>query len=212
MNSNMYIIGIGDLSYIIDPCLSEEANNYIQKNGIRVSYIILTHEHYDHISGVDYWRKSQNAKVICNNYCSQAIVDDMKNYSRYFDTFVEICTGLKSKYRTSPFKTYADIIFENRLLIKSSDTEILLLTNPGHTKGSITIKLDEKYLFSGDSLFKSHLVQTKLMGGSRKAFNDITLTYFKSLSGDIKVFPGHGESFLLKDSMYLYADILKSQN
>ena len=46
LKSNMYVLSEDNHSIMIDPC-----ENYQMKPGIRLDNILLTHEHYDHISG-----------------------------------------------------------------------------------------------------------------------------------------------------------------
>ena len=68
----------------------------------------------------------------------------------------------------------------------------MLKETPGHSKGSICIFLDEKVMFSGDTLVTGFNTIVRLPGGSKKDFYSITIPYLKQLDEDIVVYPGHG--------------------
>ena len=64
----MYIIEENNHAILIDP--------YIQKGSMKnliIDKIILTHEHYDHISGVNYYKEKYNVPVLCSNACAKNI-------------------------------------------------------------------------------------------------------------------------------------------
>ena len=79
--------------------------------------------------------------------------------------------------------------------------KIFLKETPGHSKGSICILVDEKILFSGDTLVTGHETILRLPGGSKKDFAGITLPYLESLDREIMVYPGHGEPQKLAEFM-----------
>ena len=55
LSSNMYVIIEGDHAIVIDPFADTTPSE-----GSIIDYILLTHEHYDHISGVNVWKKAAN--------------------------------------------------------------------------------------------------------------------------------------------------------
>lgn len=200
--SNMYIIIRNNKALIIDPCISEEALLYIKDNSLLVDYIILTHEHYDHISGVNWLKEMFDCKVVCHEECADAIKNPSKNLSKYFDVLVDIIpsdNGSKDFYKIEPYSCAADITFEKRMKMEWFGHTIDLISTPGHSKGSICILIDNQQLFSGDSLLRDYPTVTRLSGGSRKAYTEHTLKFLKQLSLGIRVYPGHFEDFLLED-------------
>ena len=77
--SNMYILESNGRYILIDPCVAE-----IDIDDNCVDYILLTHEHYDHISGVNHWKERTNATVLCSKNCAKNISNPSKNLSKYF--------------------------------------------------------------------------------------------------------------------------------
>jgi len=204
--SNMYFLIYDHNVIIIDPCISNEALKYIKENSLRVDYIFLTHEHYDHISGVNWLKELFNCKVICCKECAEAIQDPKLNFSKYFDVLMELSPNdeeMNNPINVEPYSCFADIILENQKTIEWKGSKINFISTPGHSKGSTCILVNNKYLFSGDSLLRDYPAVTRLKGGSSKLYKELTLKYLKSLSSDILVFPGHFDSFLLKDKLNL---------
>ena len=68
ISSNMYVLEENNHLILIDPCIID-----IRLENKTVDYIFLTHEHYDHISGVNYWKEKCEAEVVCSNICAENI-------------------------------------------------------------------------------------------------------------------------------------------
>ena len=77
--------------------------------------------------------------------------------------------------------------------------QLVLRETPGHSTGSICIEVNKKYIFTGDSLVDGAKIITRLPGGSKKAYKEITKPYLDSLNKDVVVFPGHGNEGLIED-------------
>ena len=202
ISSNMYIIESGKSVIIIDPCESSESLKYLNDNELLVNYIILTHEHYDHISGVNCYKELFDCKVICNKACGEAIQEPSLNFSKYFNVLIEILPNDKDidvNLAVNLYSCTTDIAFENQMYIYWKGHSIDLISTPGHSKGSISILVDNKFLFSGDSLLKDYPTVTRLKGGNSKVYREKTINLFNSLSSETIVYPGHYESFVLKD-------------
>jgi hydroxyacylglutathione hydrolase len=202
MSSNMYLLISRKNTIIIDPHISKDSLTYINENLLKVDYIILTHEHYDHISGVNFFKKQYGCKVVCNKACAKAIQHPNLNFSKYFNVLMEILPkdkGQTSYLNIEPYSCFADIYFEKRLEFQWEGHDFTLVSTPGHSKGSICILLDNKYLFSGDSLIRDYPTITRLKGGSIKDYQNKTLNFLKSISPEIIVYPGHYESFIFRE-------------
>ena len=64
-----------------------------------------------------------------------------------------------------------------------------VLHTPGHSKGSVTLKVGD-VLFTGDTLFQGSMGRTDLRGGSYEAIM-ASLKRLGELPGDYHVCPGH---------------------
>jgi hydroxyacylglutathione hydrolase len=82
ISSNCYVIHnkVNQECLIIDPGTENNytLNKYLNYKKIFPKYVILTHEHFDHIWGVIDLQKKYNFILICNKVCSNAISDPKK--------------------------------------------------------------------------------------------------------------------------------------
>lgn len=204
LSSNMYLLCCGNNAIVIDPWVSSQLCDRLSVDDLHVDYIILTHEHYDHISGVNWLKSLTDATVVCSKECGEAIQKPNLNYSKYFDILMEL---LPEEFINDvaadiePYSCHGDLVFEDKIDMEWGDSTLELVITPGHSTGSICILIDKKYLFSGDSLLRDFPVITKFRGGNEKMYINITLEYFASLPNDIIVYPGHFETFTLEDRL-----------
>ncbi|MGN1124491.1 MAG: MBL fold metallo-hydrolase, partial [Eubacterium sp.] len=76
------------------------------------------------------------------------------------------------------------------------DTEISVMSTPGHTKGGVCYVCDD-CIFTGDTLFYCSCGRTDFPGGSVSELSN-SLKKIASLNGDYKVYAGHGNSSTLE--------------
>lgn len=200
LDSNMYLIKENDHVIIIDPC--QELSIYEEQ--CCYDLIILTHEHYDHISGVNLWKKKTGAKVLCSCLCAENIKNPKKNMSHHFDVFYDLQNFVEVSKRivVDDYICEADETFNEQTNFIWQGHSVKLYECPGHSKGSILIIIDGKYLFSGDSILKNYLTECRFPGGSKKDWETIGFPLIKSLDNSMEVYPGHFESFKLKDKRW----------
>ena len=193
LHSNMYVVVDNGHAIIIDPC-----KNIDGAAELVVDYIIVTHEHYDHISGVNEWKQATGAPLICSKACAAGLKDPRKNMSRYFDVFCEMQTWVPIDSRDIEAVEYscqADMTFEDSARIDWQEHVIRLVALPGHSAGSIGIVLDETDFFSGDSLLENLETELRFPGGSKKKWSEIGKPRTESLADGKRVWPGHFDSF-----------------
>jgi len=81
--------------------------------------------------------------------------------------------------------------------IKIGKTLLKVLHTPGHSKGSICL-LGDKYIFTGDTIFKDGYGRTDLPGGSPGDLKSSLQRLSKFFKKGIIIYPGHGEIFKIK--------------
>lgn len=155
---------------VIDP--GDEAGRILQvikDDGVDVKYILLTHGHYDHTTAVPELHQALPQAEI---YIHKA--DANGAGSRLFPLAGQI-PDLK-------FYDEGDALTLGELTIQ-------VLHTPGHSKGSVTLKVGD-VLFCGDTLFAGSCGRTDLAGGS---YDEIMVSLKKlgELPGDYHVCPGH---------------------
>lgn len=204
VRSNMYILEEDGRAIIVDPSVED-----VRLTKCKVEYIILTHEHYDHICAVNYWRNSTGAIVIASRNCQKGLQDPLRNFSRFYKEFCELQTMVKinSSVKNCEYMCSADIIFDKEYNLNWNFNTLKLFECPGHSMGSICILLNNKLLFCGDTLFKDYPITTGMPGGSKRQWVKYGRPSLETLSKDIIVYPGHFESFLLND--YRFWEVIR---
>lgn len=197
IGSNMYLIlGDGE-ALLVDPNINEDALELMKQHGIGRVRALLTHEHFDHISGVNWLREHFDVHVICTEKAAENIMNSTENMAK----FGAIMMMDKPPEQQAAYEAVCDeeytcsadeTIIEPVTYLWQGQT-LRLQPAPGHSKGSVLIYLDDRILFTGDSLVNGTGVILRLPGGSKKAYAEITRPILEGLPDDTMVFPGHGE-------------------
>lgn len=198
IESNMYVLTHGHDALVVDPSISAEAETLLLESGVQRCTVLLTHEHYDHICGVNRLRELFSCNVVCTEVCAEAIADPRKSGTMFFAAlFLErseeerrtVEALLNTEYRCA-----ADTVFSEELTLEWHGLSVRMKSLPGHSRGSQVIRIIEKYVFTGDSLVPGEQTILRLPGGSRRSFVTTALPYLRSLPWDCIVYPGHGNA------------------
>lgn len=199
IDSNMYLIPENDNRLIIDPNISAEAERILAKLQIRECTVLLTHEHYDHISGVNRLRERYPCQVICSETCANGIRDPKKNAARYFEAmFLNRDNTVRAFVKTLIDTTYtccADETYKGQLKLRWNGLILQLTETQGHSPGSQCIRIENCY-FTGDTLIQGQSVITRFPGGSKKSYEEMARPYVKRILPGSMIFPGHGQEFI----------------
>lgn len=196
IDSKMYCILGDDSALIIDPCLSVDARKFLQLQSLKEIIILLTHEHIDHISGVNMLREICPCKVICSKKCAERIIDSRKNAAAYLEGMysmrsIEELEQIRAMNLTN-YTCIADKVFENNFKFKFFGINVECIEMPGHSPGGIVIIVNDKYIFSGDNYIPGEEVITRLPGGNKKDYEKYIKPFFDNLSSGCIIYPGHG--------------------
>lgn len=141
------------------------------KLGLDIEYIILTHGHFDHTDGLDFYREAfPDAKLIAAKKEAKMLYD--RKLSRGKGGIV------------------ADIQVVDGDSILLGNSKLLFIETPGHSSGSMCI-LAGKNLFSGDTLFQASVGRTDFPGGSWDELEVSIRNKLFVLPDDTRVLPGH---------------------
>lgn len=199
LGSNIYLIIEDGHAVAIDPSDNSIICRYKDEHSLVIDLGILTHEHCDHTYEVGLFRKSNNCQILASYICSERLMDPKKNLSSHYSALVELSNyeSVSCQKAIMPFSEKADITFTDVLDFSWNNHHFFLKETPGHTAGSICILIDNKYLFTGDSLFKDDLAVLRFPGGSKSQYENKTVPWLKSLPVNTYVYPGHYTSFEL---------------
>ena len=97
-----------------------------------------------------------------------------------------------------------DVDMEGMPSIKFGDTELKIISTPGHTPGHVALyEPTAKVLFTGDTLFRESIGRTDLPGGDYSWIMRSIIDNILPLGDEVKIYPGHGEdSTIGHESMY----------
>ena len=203
--SNMYMILEDNEALIIDPNVSEDALFLLDKEKTSFVTILLTHEDFDHTSGVNWYRDKFKSKLICQRLCAETIAITRNNrpllIAKVMNDRDKTNGSNDAKHFLIDYKPYfclADKIFENELEYTWKGHILKFTSTPGHSPGSSCILLDDRFLFTGDSLMKDIPVITRFPGGSKEDYENITKPFLREINDDVWILPGHGERFQKK--------------
>ena len=195
LSSNMYVITENGHAVVIDPAM-----NITPGRELSVDFLIVTHEHYDHISGVNIWKETYNAPLLCSAKCADRIIDSKMNQARHFNTLCEIQSRMQIDALPLIDEEYtctADYQFCDKMEFHWQGHLFRLMEIPGHSPGSIGIYLDEENFFSGDSLLEDTEIELRFPGGSKKEWKDIGEPRISAVPKGTIIRPGHFKSFVL---------------
>jgi glyoxylase-like metal-dependent hydrolase (beta-lactamase superfamily II) len=153
----------------------------VERHGLRVMLIVVTHAHIDHIGGAQKLKKASGAPVAMS-------ASDLPLYEQ-----IEVQAAWLGV--PVPERVSLDAPAYEGQRLRFGGTEIEVLETPGHTPGSISLWIPaEKKVLAGDTLFRDSIGRTDLPGGDSRAILRSIREKLMPLAEDTVVIPGHGES------------------
>ncbi len=190
VNANCYILKdekTGD-GAVIDPGeYCEELEKEITLSDIKdLKYILCTHGHFDHVSGVKELKKNHpETKIAIGKNDGELLNSQQKSLAEHFGFFLPECT--------------ADILLSENDVVNIGETQLTVLDTPGHTPGGVSyICHKEKCVFTGDTLFKLTIGRTDRWGADLQTLLNSVEKLVK-LPDDYTVYTGHNISTVIGD-------------
>ena len=169
---------------IIDPgCYFDEEkerlNAFITESGLKPIMLINTHCHLDHVFGnkamAEKWgltlQLHENEKALLDFAPASGLMYNL------------------------PFDNYSgDHIYLNEGdMIRLGEDELKVLFTPGHSPGSLSFYCEkDKFVISGDALFKNSVGRSDLPGGDHEQLIRSIKENLLVLPDETKVYSGHG--------------------
>ena len=207
LDERMYLLLYGGEAMLVDPNEDTAAAKYLQAFGIRALRIVLTHSHYDHITGVNFFRDRFDCTVLGTALCVENLPDPRRNLSRYAG-LVYNGHGLKrGEVPSVPrISCSGDIGFETEYSVLLGGLPVHLRAFPGHSPDSLMLQIWDRLLFTGDNLIPDTPTAMTLPRSDRDAWTTGVKRYLLGLSPSVMVFPGHGDAETLGTMLQRHPD------
>jgi len=154
-----------------------------KQKGYDVEAVLLTHGHFDHITGVQHIRDLINVPVYALEEEKELLENDNLNCSRQFGRPVTVGNVTYLKAGT---------------VWKAAGFDVKIIATPGHTKGSCCYYFEQNdCLMSGDTLFFESMGRTDFPTGNSQKILE-SLNKLMELPDSVHVFSGHGNPTTIK--------------
>ena len=176
--SNCYIVGSEATKegMIIDPGAdAKEILRTVEKLGLKIKLIVLTHRHPDHVGAASQVKKATGAEVAAHEECARYLPQS----SSYI---------YEPPYEGAP---KPGRILKDGDSIDVGELHFNVLHTPGHTPCGISLA-GEGHVFTGDTLFNYGIGRYDLIDGDYNQLISGIRNKLFTLPPETIVHPGHG--------------------
>jgi glyoxylase-like metal-dependent hydrolase (beta-lactamase superfamily II) len=180
LQSNSYLVfdEASGRAAVIDPGIeSEVVLDAARRQRLHLESVIITHGHFDHVFSSALFKAQTGAEIIMHPD-DLSLLADVPQTARFF--------GIKAPVPPSP-----DRLVREGDTVTVGELSLGVLETPGHTPGSISLRLDDA-VFVGDTLFAGSVGRTDLTGGSLDVLLRSIHTKLLTLPDRTAVYAGHG--------------------
>ena len=97
-------------------------------------------------------------------------------------------------------KMHPDLSVDENEILNLGKISVKIIYTPGHTDDSICLLVNDKKLFTGDTLFVGECGRTDFPGGNTKNMYE-SLNRLQKLNDNIEVYPGHDYGLKLSSTI-----------
>ena len=169
---------------------SEEIVRAIDKHGLELEVIAVTHAHLDHVGGVTALKRLRpNARIMMHR-ADEFIYEALPEQPAWIGIPRSQWSAMHMAFEPPP---KVDEYFEDGGMLRVGELEFQVLHCPGHTPGHVVLFAPgEGKVFVGDVLFAGSVGRTDLPGGSTEELMASIHEKLLPLGDEVEVFSGHG--------------------
>ena len=175
----------------IDP--GDEAERIVEtleRHGLNLQAIALTHAHLDHVGGVAALKKLKPDARINLHKADEFMYNGLPEQPAWIGIPRAQWKMLGFDFEAPP---PVDEYWTDGQTYDVGELQFKVLHCPGHTPGHVVLyEPKERKVFVGDVLFAGSIGRTDLPGGSTEQLLDSIKTKLLSLDDDVTVYSGHG--------------------
>jgi hydroxyacylglutathione hydrolase len=178
---NCYIVGDPETreAIVIDPGGDAETiASALAEGGLRVTAIVATHAHFDHVIAAEHIRELTGAPFYLH--------DEDKPLLSWYRESGRMFLGIDL-----PDPPDVDTAATEGDRLRAGSVELEVVHTPGHSPGSISLVTDD-VIFAGDTLFAGSIGRTDLPGGDAHALVSAVKQKLFEWPDQTPVHPGHG--------------------
>jgi glyoxylase-like metal-dependent hydrolase (beta-lactamase superfamily II) len=183
--ANCYLVACATTreAMIVDP--GDEAPvilNRARQLNLRVTHVLHTHGHFDHISATEAVLDGLPERVPLGAHSADA----------YLYTAEAAALAETFGYPPVAERALPDLKLEDGAVMRIGTLSVRVIHTPGHTPGGIALLLEPWCVLSGDTLFRRGIGRTDLPGSDEEAIYISIMTKLYPLAPELVVYPGHG--------------------
>lgn len=188
LQANCYLVwDEANAAFAVDPGGEpERLASLVEKRGLRLEAVLVTHGHFDHVEGVKGLAEATGARVYCSSQVQPVL-----------------CGNQGCSATGYPVPSVGDPVIEvveDGTKVTVGSITATVIATPGHTPGDVTYEIGGG-LFCGDLLFRRSVGRTDFPGGNFAQLLGSVARLVALYPGETAVYPGHMDSTTLGEEL-----------
>lgn len=172
------VLDFDPIAWSLNETSLKRLDEFITDKKLRLHYVVDTHIHADHVTGMQYFKERYGVPLVINSAISLV-------QSTFKNVF-----NLPANFKTDG--SQFDLLVKDGDVLKAGSFGLEVMATPGHTPACTTYKVGDT-MFTGDAIFCPDIGTGRCdfpAGSARDLYNSITQKIYTQ-ADDTKIFPGH---------------------
>lgn len=183
----------------------------------KIDFLVLTHTHFDHCQNTKRIKDKHKSQIIIGAEEGEFVQQGKTPIPEGTFSFTRVVARLGRmleirQFGYAPFK--ADKLVEDKMTLIKEDIVVEVISTPGHSRGSISVIVDNDIALVGDAMFG--IFKDSIFPPFADDISSVIQSWSKLLNTGCQLFlPGHGSEIkreLLEKEYHKYAAKYNLQN